>query len=67
MTESESPFTLDHDDLQEHFQDMLSMTQIAKIGMKLPSLASKIKTLLMGMKPDIKAAAKMVKDTAKAL
>ena len=67
MTESDTNFVLDHDHLQEHFQDMLSMTQIAKIGVRLPSLASQIKKLLMGKKPNITAAAKMIKDTAKAL
>lgn len=67
MAEIDTNFTLDHDHLEEHFQDMLSMKQIAKIGMKLPSLASQIKKQLMGKKPNIQAAVKLVKDTASAL
>ena len=67
MTESETPFVFDHDHLQEHFQDMLSMTQIAKIGVRLPSLASQIKKLLMGKAPKISEAVKLVKSTAEAL
>tara|TARA_X000000950_G_C13873884_1_gene644039 strand:+ start:123 stop:479 length:357 start_codon:yes stop_codon:yes gene_type:complete len=67
MEEIDTNFMLDHDDLKEHFQDMLTMTQIAKIGMRLPSLASQIRKLLGEKKPNITEAVKLVKTTAESL
>ena len=67
MEEIDTNFMLNDGHLEEHFKDMLSMRQIAKIGMKLPSLASQIRKLLGEKKPNITEAVKLVKSTAESL